>query len=79
MNEEQFKKLKREVEETKAAAERAQGAFDQIMKQLKEEYGCKTIREAEKLRDELGEKRDRAEAVFNKSLKAYEKKWKEEE
>lgn len=77
MNEDQFRRLKREVEEAKAEADRAQGALDQIMARLKEEFDCTDLKSAKKLLAELSAKRDRAEASFNKAMADYERKWKQ--
>lgn len=78
MTSEQFLKLKQEVEETKAEADRAQGALDQLMVTLKEQFQCSDLKQARKLLEELEEKKDRAEAILDKAQKEYERKWKKE-
>ncbi len=76
MTSEQFLKLKQEVEETKAEADRAQGALDQLMVTLKEQFQCSDLKQARKLLEELEEKKDRAEVILDKAQKEYERKWK---
>lgn len=76
MNEDQYRRLKREVEQAKAEAERAQGALEQLMKRLKEEFECEDIKSAKKLLAELQEKKEKAERAFDRALKDYELKWK---
>lgn len=76
MNEEEYRKLKREVDDAKAEAERAKGARDMLMKRLASEYDCESLKEARKKLEELTAEKDEAEAAYNKAVKDYEKKWK---
>lgn len=76
MNEDQYRKLKREVEQAKAEAERAQGALEQLMRRLGEEFECEDLKEAKRLLMDLQEKKEKAERAFDKALKDYEFKWK---
>lgn len=78
MDEAQYRKLKREVEEAKAASERAQGALDQLMGRLQEEFECKDVKSAKRLLGELQEKRDKAQETFDKAFKDYTRQWKKE-
>lgn len=78
MNEEQFRKLKREVEEARGEADRAQGALDQVRKSLKDDFECEDIQSARKKLTDLEDKKAAAEAAFEKAQAAYIKKWKTE-
>lgn len=75
MTEEQYKRLKREVEESKAEADRAQGALDQLMVKLKQDFDTNNLVRATKLLGEWAEKVEAAEEAFIKSVQDYEKKW----
>lgn len=78
ITEEQYRKLKQSVETAKAEADRAQGALDQLMHRLEEEFECKTLKEAKtKLKQIQAEKKE-AEDAFEKEMKNYQKKWKTE-
>ena len=79
ISEEDYRRLKRNVEEAKSAADKAQGALDQLMKRLKDEFKCSSLKEARTLLEELKEKETEAEAAYTKAVAAYEKKWKEAE
>lgn len=79
LTEKQYRDLKREVEEAKAASERARGALDQIMLQLKEDFDCDDVKEAKAKLEELQKENEKAEKLFLKALKDYEDKWKEKE
>lgn len=76
MNEEAYRKLKTEVEEKTAEADRARGALDLLMKRLKDEFECDSIKEGKKALKELTERREKAEVAFDKAVKSYEAKWK---
>ena len=76
ITEEKYRKLKQEVENTKAEADRAQGALDQLLTRLKEEFDCSSLKEAKAKLAELEAKKKKAESVFEKVLADYEEKWK---
>ena len=44
-----FEAFKRRVEESRAEAQRAEGAYKQVMKQIKRELGVSTLKEARRL------------------------------
>jgi hypothetical protein len=75
ITEEKYRKLKAEVEQTKAEADRAQGALDQLLARLRDEFECGTLKEAKLKLSELTAKKEKAEAAFEKTLAAYEEKW----
>jgi DNA repair ATPase RecN len=77
ITEEKYRKLKQQVEETKAEADRAQGALDQLLSRLKEEFDCSSLKEAKAKLAELESKKKKAESVFEKVLADYEEKWKQ--
>jgi len=79
ITEEKYKRLKQEVEEAKESAARSQGSLDTLMSNLKEEFNCDDLKEAKELLKELEEKKDKAEATYEKTLKSYEEKWKKDE
>jgi hypothetical protein len=79
MNEDQYRKLKLEVEESKSEAERAQGALDQLLARLKEEFDCSNLKEAKRLLDDLESKRDRAQKSFQEAMTNYQKKWRNDQ
>lgn len=71
----QFNKLQQDVADAKAAAERAQGSLDQLMKQLKEEFGCGTLKEAKRKIERLERLKHEAKLKFEKLMKKYEEDW----
>jgi len=79
LTEEKYRRLKQEVENTKAEADRAQGALDQLLVRLKDEFDCKDLKEARTKLVELETKKEKAEIAFSKALTDYEKKWKQDD
>ena len=46
---ERYNKIKKRVERARKDADKAEGALNQIMKQLKDDFDCDTIEQAESL------------------------------
>ncbi len=76
ITEDQFRRLKREVEVAKSEADRAQGALEQLMQRLKSEYGCDTLKQAKQKLTELQQELEKAKKEFEKEMAAYERDWK---
>lgn len=76
MTTQEFETLEKEINQARQHAERARGAFDQLMRRLDEEFGCKTINQAKEKLDELKTACERTEKVFAKALEDYQAKWK---
>lgn len=79
ISEKDYLSLKREVEEAKANADRAQGALDELMDRLKQEFDCDSLKDAKALLADLQEKEEQAESAYLKAKSTYEKKWKSSE
>jgi len=75
---EQYQKLKKQVETLRSEAERAAGRLDQLMKQLGDEFGCKTLDEATAKLRALEVERTKAEQVFDKKYKLFQAEWGEQ-
>jgi len=75
INEETYRRLKRDVENAKTEADRAKGALTTITAQLEEEFGVDNLKEAKEALAELEAKRDKAKEKFDTALKDYQKKW----
>ena len=75
ITEDQYRKLKREVETAKSEADRAQGALDQLLTRLKDEFDCDDLKEAKTKLAELEGKMVKAEASFTTAMTTYQEKW----
>lgn len=49
----EFEALKRQADKARREADRAQGAVAQLKEQLESEYGCKSVKAAEKLSEKI--------------------------
>lgn len=67
--------LREQVDSMQRESDRAEGALQQILTQLKEEYGCKNLDEAEGLLASLREKLTETEEEYEGALEKFQKKW----
>ncbi len=73
----QYNELKKKVDRLQRDADRAQGALDKLMDELKDEFSCGTLEEAEKMLAGLEKKAEKAERDYVRKLAAFEEKWSE--
>lgn len=78
INEETYRRLKRDVDDARSEAERAKGALDQLMTRLKEEFDCSSLKEAKSVLAKMQTTRDTAQQKFTKALEDYQRKWNDE-
>lgn len=70
-----FDEIKKKVETLKSSSERAQGALEQTMRKIKEEFEVETLEEAEKLLEKMHSEVDTMKVDFEKKLKEFEEEW----
>jgi len=75
ITEEKFRQLKQAHEDAKTEAERAEGALTQLMSQLKQEFDCNSLEEAQEKLRKLQKKQAREKEVLETAVADYEKKW----
>ena len=73
---EEYKKLKRAVKERQREHDRAVGASNTLLKQLKERFGCKSLKEAEALYTKKQREEAEAELKYEDVFGRFRKKWK---
>ena len=71
-----FQQLQSQVEEARQASSEARGALSELMSQLRQKYGCKTLKEARVLLEKKQSEVAQLESRFNKQMDSYEEKWK---
>lgn len=71
-----FLKLKEQVDEAKQKASKAEGALNQLTKQLKESFGIESLQEAIEKEKELRKELAALEDKFDSKLDDFEEKWK---
>ena len=72
-----FAKIKKRGAEQKKEDAKAEGALEVIDARLQQEFDCDSIDEAEQLLTELKEDEQEAQTIFENTLAAFEKKWKD--
>ena len=70
-----YQTMKKQVEKLRSEAERAAGREEQLMKQLREQFGCKTIEEVRDKLEQLQAEAAKAEKIFNRKFKLFEEEW----
>ena len=70
-----YEKLRTDVERLQRDRDRAEGALSQLMGQLKSEFDCNDLGEAESLLVKLKREQSKVEASFNQALEKFEERW----
>jgi hypothetical protein len=70
-----YEKLKRTINERKSDQDRAQGALDIALKQLKEEFGVDNLPDARKKLEKLQKEEQTATAAFNEELAKFKERF----
>jgi hypothetical protein len=71
----EFNRLKTEIEKLRTKADKAEGALEQTMKTLKEDYDCDTIEEAQDLAKSKRKKEEKLKAKFQNTHDEFVGKW----
>ena len=72
---EQYQKLKDKVDKLQRESDRAEGALEEVMKELASEFKCDSLSQAEKLATKLRKESDEAEKDYQEALDKFEEKW----
>ena len=75
INIQRYNELKAKVDADQRQADKAQGALDNLMSQLEQDFGCKTLAQAEKEAQRLSRLAIVAEDEYNEALAEFEKDW----
>ncbi len=67
--------LKDKVTRLQRDRDRAGGALEEAMKSLSEEFGCKSLEEAEEKLEQMKMEEDKARKLFEASLAEFRKTW----
>jgi len=75
VTEQEFAKLKQDVDAAKAEAARSQGQLDSLQTQLQEEFGCASVQQAEKKLQALQDELEGLEEDFAREYRKYQQQW----
>jgi len=67
--------LKKNIKKLDREKERAEGRLEQLLKTLKEEFGCSNLEEAEELLEQTKDTTDKLEKKYNTRLETFMDKW----
>lgn len=70
-------RLRKRVDEHRREADKAEGALERVLAQLKEEFGCSTVEEGERLLARLQRHERKARARFEGALEEFEREFPE--
>lgn len=71
----EYQSLKAKVDNAKTEADKASGALERAKAELKREYGCDSLDEANKLLRKMEKEEKRVSGDYNKALDAFEAEW----
>lgn len=74
---EEFAKLQKHADDTAAQKAEAQGALNELMKQLKAEFKVSTLEEAQALLKKLEAKEGRLGREYEEAVAAFKRRWKQ--
>lgn len=72
---EEYQRLKRKADEAQKQADKAKWEREQLMKQLKTEYDCSTLKEAEKLLKTMEDQLQDAEKDYDQAKREFLDQW----
>ena len=67
--------LKQRVESLQADVSRSEGALEQLLQQLKREFGCKSLKDAKRLLQKLTSELEQLDSDNKVELEAFEELW----
>ena len=70
-----YMELKKRVEQAQQEVSKAEGALEQIMKQLKKDFGCATLEIAKRKLELLEKQSQKAKTEFEDAVDKFEQKW----
>jgi len=70
-----YMELKKKVELAQQKADRAEGALQQVMNRLEEDFECSSVEDAEKKLKILEKQKQKAKEEFENAVEAFEEKW----
>ena len=75
---ETYLKLKNKLEDAQQQRDKAQGALEEVQNQLKEKFGCKSLKDAKLKLKEMEEELKEIRNKRDKKITKFEEEWPEE-
>jgi len=67
-----LKKIRKEIDEAKKSRDELNGALKQILNDMEEEFGVKTLKAARKKLEEIREQKEKLDKKFKKAMEELE-------
>lgn len=77
-NLDKYLKLKEKVESARQEADQAEGAHKEVMKQIKDEFGCSTLNDAKRTLKQKRKQEADSKAKFDTAFEQFEEDWPDE-
>jgi len=77
-NLDRYLSLKKKVESAQQEADQAEGAEKEVMKQIKDEFGCNTLNDAKRTLKQERKKEADSKAKFDTAFEQFEEDWSDE-
>lgn len=77
INLKEYQQLRTAADKAKSDADKAEGSYNEALKQLETEFKCSTPEEAKTKLAKLERELTAAETAFNEKLEDFDKKWKD--
>lgn len=75
MNLAEFAKLKEKVESLRRKRDKSSGIMEELLRQIKAEFGCTSIKEAEEKLEQMKVEGKTMRANLDRDLEQFESKW----
>jgi predicted nucleic acid-binding Zn-ribbon protein len=72
----ELSELRKKLDRAKREADKAQGALDRVMQQIREEYDCPSLEALEARLQELEKTEAETKELLHRRLKRFKTKWK---
>ena len=73
-----FLSLKKRVETAQQEADQAEGAEKEVMKQIKDEFGCNTLNDAKRMLKQKRKQESDSKSKFDDAFEKFEEDWPDE-
>ncbi len=71
----QYENLRRKADNLKREVDKAEGALEQLMGRLEEEFGCKTLPQAQKMLKKMSLDEAKASDKYETDLAKFDEEW----
>jgi hypothetical protein len=71
----QYSEMKAKIDKWQSKSDKLQGIIEEVLKNLKSEFGVETLEEAQELQAKMRRQYEKAETQFTSEYDNFQKKW----